>query len=76
MKERVYKITEDYCEALTNLCKKYPDSAFRYYNDFIEKLSGVFDLFAGANDMSVEEYVDMYNECGDKLDEVYNKYAE
>lgn len=38
MKERVYKITEDYCEALTNLCKKYPDSAFRYYNDFIEKI--------------------------------------
>lgn len=76
MKERVYKITEDYCEILTNLCKKNHDSAFRFYHDFIKKLSGVFDLFAGANDMSVEEYVDMYNECRDKLYEVYNKYGE
>ena len=75
MKEKVYEITENYCEVLTNLCKKNHDSAFRYYMDFTKKLSGVFDLFAVNNDIPVSEYVDMYNECRDKLDEVYNEYG-
>ena len=75
MKEKVYEITENYCEVLTNLCKKNHDSAYRFYMDFTKKLTGVFDLFASYNDISVEEYVSMYSECRDKLDEVYNKYG-
>ncbi len=75
MKEKVYEITENYCKVLTNLCKKNHDSAFRFYMDFTKKLSGVFDLFATNNDMSVEDYVSMYNECREKLDDVYNEYG-
>lgn len=75
MKEKVYEITENYCEVLTNLCKKNHDSAFRYYMDFTKKLSGVFDLLATNVDIPVSEYFDMYNECRDKLDEVYNEYG-
>lgn len=75
MKEKVYEITEKYCEVLAKLCNENHDSAFHFYMNFTKKLSGVFDLFASYNDISVEEYINMYNECRDKLDDVYNEYG-
>ena len=74
MKEKVYDILNDYCEELEKLCKNNIENSCTYYLSFISKLSGVFDILAYDNSLSTEEYVNLHNECLDKLEEIYNKY--
>lgn len=74
MKEKVYEIVNGYCEILEKLCKNNNEKSCTYYLSFIKKLSGVFDLLSYDSSLSSEEYVNLHNECLDKLEEVYNKY--
>lgn len=73
-KEKVNNIVNDYCILLDDLCKSNRNIAFIYYVDYMNKLSGVFDVLAIDSTMSLDEYEKFCNECLGKLELIYNKY--
>lgn len=45
-----------------------------YYNDYMNKISGVFNLLAYESTISLYEFNKLHNECLNKLELIYNKY--
>ena len=74
IKEKVNKVVDDYCILFDSLCKRNRNKSFRYYSEYMNKLSGIFDLLVYDDSLSIEEYVNFHKECLDKLKEVYNEY--
>lgn len=73
-KEKVHEIVNVYCILFESLCKSNRNNAFRYYHDYMNKISGVFDLLAYDSTISLYEFNKLHNECLDKLELIYNKY--
>lgn len=74
IKEKLNEIMNYYCVLFENLCKSDRDNAYIYYCDYINRISGIFDLLAYESAISLDEHSKFHNECLDKLEIIYNKY--
>ena len=74
IKEKLNGIINYYCVVFDSLCKSDKDNAYIYYWDYINRISGIFDLLSYESALSLDEHSKFHNECLDKLEIIYNKY--
>lgn len=72
-KKKLNGIINYYCVVFDSLCKSDRNNASIYY-DYINRISGIFDLLSYESALSLDEHSKFHNEVLDKLEIIYNKY--